>query len=216
MTHRFFFMVIALGALACSGSDESAASGMGGQGNGGPGGGGGSGDGTGGTGGTGGTAECSTVLKGEEPQPVKIRIENKTGASIYIEEECYAGGPDGISVDDKVVLDIFYTYNCDDVLEGKCLGFDCFGEPDVEVPADMSFEDTWNGLLRDTTDTQVPSGCQVDCMPNFPTCRRQVPAAPGEHTLKVQYRTSMAGPLMEHEVKFTMPTSMVTATIGMP
>ena len=36
-------------------------------------------------------------------------------------------------MDEKVVLDPFYTYNCDDVLEGSCIGFDCFGEPNVEV-----------------------------------------------------------------------------------
>src|SRR5262245_56178477 len=56
-----------------------------------------SGDGSGG-GGTGAGASCDDLAV-EPGQPVTIRIENQTGASIFIYDECYESGPDGVLVD---------------------------------------------------------------------------------------------------------------------
>jgi hypothetical protein len=159
---------------------------------------------------------CSQFA-GDPATPVKIRIENTTDDSAWIPNTCLSGsadsdGLDAVFIDGDWALDRWFRYSCDDLLAGQCRPPDCFGGPMYELKAHAIYEGTWSGHLLVKDSVVVPRACGgANCEPQV--CRRRVAAAPGEHVLKVEYKLGDAA-ATSVEVKFTMPTTVVTATIA--
>jgi hypothetical protein len=147
-----------------------------------------------------------------------IRIENKTDTSAFISNECVLKGPDGVDglegveIDGRHPFETLIDFSCDSYLAGTCSPPDCFGGGRYELRAHSTYEVTWSGHLFDMNSATVPRGCgPSSCL--FPGCRRRLAAPPGEHTLTVHYALGDAAST-QLDVKFTLPTTAVTATIA--
>lgn len=168
-----------------------------------------------------GRADAETVtcdaIRNDATQPVKIRIENRTEATVLLDNQCYAEGLEAIKVDGEIVTDRWYTYSCDDLLAaregGECHWLDCFGGQPFELAPGASYEEIWDGLVQDDALTDVPDECVPDCYGLTTGCFRRVTAAPGDHMLTVYHElsTERTGRLLE--IPFTFPTDVITVEI---
>lgn len=155
-------------------------------------------------------------MKGDTPAPVTIRIENHGTMPIYILDSCYSPGLDGVQIDGISALDAWSTYDCDDALACTTQGLDCFGSPDVAIPAGGSQEVTWDGRLLAPATFTVPQACRPGCngAPDVPSiCRRAALVPAGSHTLSIWYSAVDQGTKQSLDFPFTLPSAKVTVAI---
>ena len=169
-------------------------------------------------GGGGTQTDTCEALRGDAPQPVNIRIENRTATTVLFDNECGAEGLESIKVDDQIVTDWWFAYSCDDLLAARedsqqCLWLDCFGNPPFELAPGASHEETWSGLFKEDELSPVPDACAPSCYGTSHNCSRRFAAAPGEHVLTVYHQLSTERTARLLEIPFTMPTDTITVEI---